>query len=179
MASFQLLLVIAIFTIKLVSSESSVDDLTVKEKRVLDRVTDILDKTVDGMSLTEFQVLLSSIQSLGGPSGSNFQLLWALSTYTCGASLYMSSGNSCLHSSTQSRPKRMDERMRVFLFMTINNQHNNHQNFHNPHEKSALPLYCPHYPTASAWKRCSAPLTIIFSPRNHYDYHHHVDPHYM
>ena len=86
MASFQPLLVIAIFTIKLVSSDSSVDDLTVKEKRVLDRVTDILDKTVDGMSLTEFQVLLSSIQSLGGPSGSNFQLLWALSTYTCDAS---------------------------------------------------------------------------------------------
>ena len=86
MASFEPLLVIAIITIKLVSSDSSVDDLTVKEKRVLDRVTDILDKTVDGMSLTEFQVLLSSIQSLGGPSGSNFQLLWALSTYTCDAS---------------------------------------------------------------------------------------------
>ena len=59
MASFRSLLVIAIFTIKLVSpSEFSVDDMTVKEKRILDRVSDILDKTDDGMSLTEFQVFL-------------------------------------------------------------------------------------------------------------------------
>ena len=68
MASFRSLLVIAIFTITLVSpSESTVDDLTVKEKRVLDRVSDILDKTDDGMSLTEFQVFLFPTQSLGGP----------------------------------------------------------------------------------------------------------------
>ena len=66
MASFQPLLVIAMFTIMLVSSESTVDDLNVREKRVLDRVSDILDKTGDGMSLTEFQVFLLSTQSLGG-----------------------------------------------------------------------------------------------------------------
>merc|ERR1712192_12581 len=65
MASFQSLLVIAIFTIKLVSaSESTVDNLTVKEKRVLDRVSDILDKTDDGMSLTEFQATLASTSTL-------------------------------------------------------------------------------------------------------------------
>ena len=50
-------LVIATFTFELVSSEITVSDLSVKEKRVLDRVTDILDKTDNGMSLTEFQVL--------------------------------------------------------------------------------------------------------------------------
>ena len=51
-------LVIAIFTFELVSSEITVSDLSVKEKRVLDRVSDILDKTDNGMSLTEFQVFV-------------------------------------------------------------------------------------------------------------------------
>ena len=57
MASVEAVLVIfAIF--ELVSSESTVSDLTVKEKLVLDRVSQILDKTGDGMSLTEFQVFV-------------------------------------------------------------------------------------------------------------------------
>ena len=53
-----ILLIFAIF--ELVSTESTVtvSDLTVKEKRVLDRVSDILDKAGDGMSLTEFQVFV-------------------------------------------------------------------------------------------------------------------------
>ena len=41
---------------ELVFSESIVSNLSVKEKRVYDRVSDILDKTGDGMSLTEFQL---------------------------------------------------------------------------------------------------------------------------
>ena len=57
MASVHAILVIfAMF--ELVSSESEVSDLTVKEKRVLDRVSDILDKSGDGMSLREFQVFV-------------------------------------------------------------------------------------------------------------------------
>ena len=57
MASVQAILVIfAMF--ELVSSESTVSELTVKEKRVLDRVSDILDKTGSGMSLREFQVFV-------------------------------------------------------------------------------------------------------------------------
>ena len=60
MASVQAILVLfAMFElVSLVSSESTVSELTVKEKRVLDRVSDILDKTGDGMRLREFQVFV-------------------------------------------------------------------------------------------------------------------------
>ena len=60
MASVQAILVLfAMFElVSLVSSESTVSELTVKEKRVLDRVSDILDKTGSGMSLREFQVFV-------------------------------------------------------------------------------------------------------------------------
>ena len=68
MASVKAILVIfAMF--ELVSSESEVSDLTVKEKRVLDRVSDILDKSGDGMSLREFQVFVQidlKLEVLGG-----------------------------------------------------------------------------------------------------------------
>ena len=57
MASVQAILVIFAM-VELVSLESTVSDLTVKEKRVLDRVSDILDKTGSGMSLREFQVFV-------------------------------------------------------------------------------------------------------------------------
>ena len=60
MASVQAILVLfAMFElVSSVSSESTVSELTVKEKRVFDRVSDILDKTGDGMSLREFQVFV-------------------------------------------------------------------------------------------------------------------------
>ena len=60
MASVQAIIVLlAMFElVSLVSSESTVSELTVKEKRVFDRVSDILDKTGSGMSLREFQVFV-------------------------------------------------------------------------------------------------------------------------
>ena len=58
MASVLCFLVIAIFAFELVSSEHTVSDLSVKEKRILDRVSDIMDKTDKGMGLTEFQVIV-------------------------------------------------------------------------------------------------------------------------
>ena len=65
MASFRfLILAIAMFAIKLTSSESAVTDLNEKERRVLERVSDILAKTDDGLSLIQFQVL--SFITLGG-----------------------------------------------------------------------------------------------------------------
>ena len=60
MASVQAIIVLfAMFElVSLVSSESTVSELTVKEKRVFERVSDILDKTGSGMSLREFQVFV-------------------------------------------------------------------------------------------------------------------------
>ena len=60
MASVQAIIVLfaMVELVSLVSSESTVSELTVKEKRVLERVSDILDKTGSGMSLREFQVFV-------------------------------------------------------------------------------------------------------------------------
>merc|ERR1711934_129272 len=59
-----ILLIFAIFELVSMESTVTVSDLTVKEKRVLDRVSDILDKAGDGMSLTEFQATLASTPAL-------------------------------------------------------------------------------------------------------------------
>merc|ERR1719242_177791 len=65
MASFLfLILAIAMFAIKLTSSESTVTDLNEKERRVLERVSDILAKTDDGLSLIQFQATLASTPAL-------------------------------------------------------------------------------------------------------------------
>ena len=43
---------------------TATSELSEKEKRVLERVSDILEQTGEGMSLTEFQVVIKIISSV-------------------------------------------------------------------------------------------------------------------
>ena len=54
---------ISIFEVDLISSElmTATSELSEKEKRVLERVSDILEQTGEGMGLTEFQVVIKII----------------------------------------------------------------------------------------------------------------------
>merc|ERR1712130_199853 len=66
MAPVQAIIVLVIFfaAFDLVALEFTVSELSEKEKRVFERVSDILDKTGSGMSLTEFQATLASTPAL-------------------------------------------------------------------------------------------------------------------
>ena len=61
---------ISIFEVDLISSElmTATSEVSEKEKRVLERVSDILEQTGEGMSLTEFQVVIKIISSVRSSS---------------------------------------------------------------------------------------------------------------